>query len=48
MKWKSSGSSPDAEAVFGLLEWSVESGDDEKTQWLELELASTGKGAYIA
>lgn len=47
-RWKRSGGSPDADAVLGLLEWAVEAGDDEKAQWLEEELAATGKGAYLA
>ena len=47
-RWKTSGGSPDADAVLGLLEWAVEAGDDEKISWLEEELAATGKGAYLA
>ena len=47
-RWKRSGGSPDADAVLGLLEWAVEAGDDEKARWLEEELATTGKGAYLA
>lgn len=47
-RWKTSGGSPDADAVLGLLEWAVEAGDDEKVSWLEEELAATGKGAYLA
>ena len=43
-RWKTSGGSPDADAVLGLLEWAVEAGDDEKVSWLEEELAATGKG----
>ena len=47
-EWKARGGSPDAEYVIGLLEWAAEVGDDEKCRWLEEELESTGKGAYLA
>jgi hypothetical protein len=47
-RWKRSGHSPDADAVFGILEWASETGDDGKIEWLESELMQTGKGAYLA
>jgi hypothetical protein len=46
-RWKRSGGSPDAGRVAGLLEWALEEGDEEKRAWLEEELESTGKGAYL-
>ena len=47
-RWKRRGGSPDAEAVLGLLEWAAEVGDEDKFRWLEDELETTGKGAYLA
>ena len=46
-RWKRGGGSPDAGRVAGLLEWALEEGDEEKRAWLEEELESTGKGAYL-
>ena len=37
-----------ADVVASLLEWAGEVGDEAKAWWLEHELYSTGKGAYLA
>ena len=42
------GGSVSADVVASLLEWAGEVGDEAKAGWLEHELYSTGKGAYLA
>ena len=37
-----------SDVVASLLEWAGEVGDEAKAGWLEHELYSTGKGAYLA